>query len=91
MLTVKIQQSLNNTIPPVYATCIGKNVLAENEDVVIGSHFARLNGLVPGMETVFQIHSKNVPILSSVIAEPCMEEDWELLVTYNIGFYKYKS
>ena len=52
----------------------------DNEDVVIGAHFARLNGLVTGVETAFQVHSKNVPILSSVIAQPCLEEDWELLV-----------
>ena len=80
MFTIKIQQSFNNTTPPVYATCIGENGLVDNEDVVIGAHFARLNGLVAGVETAFQVHSKNVPILSSVIAQPCLEEDWELLV-----------
>jgi hypothetical protein len=47
---------------------------------VIGTQFARLNGLDPGVETAFEIFPKIIPILSSVIAEPCKEEDWELLV-----------
>ncbi|KAK4022478.1 hypothetical protein OUZ56_007940 [Daphnia magna] len=78
IITIKIQQS-NISAPPVYATCVGENGLAENEDVVIGAQFARLNGLVPDLETAFEIFSKNVPIASSVLAEPCVEEDWELL------------
>jgi hypothetical protein len=80
MVTIKIQQSANISAPPVYATCIGENGLTGEENVVIGTQFARLNGLVTDVETAFEIFTKNVPILSSVIAEPCMEEDWELLV-----------
>lgn len=64
----------------MYVTCIGENGITENDDVVIGAQFARLNGLIPDVETAFEVFSKNVPILSSVIAEPCVEEDWELLV-----------
>jgi hypothetical protein len=83
MVTIKIQQS-NISAPPVYATCIGENGLPGDENVVIGTQFARLNGLVTDVETAFEIFPKNVPILSSVIAEPCLEEDWELLVIYTV-------
>jgi hypothetical protein len=79
MVTIKIQQS-NISTAPVYATCIGENGPTGDGHVVIGTQFARLNGLFPDEETAFEVFSKNVSVLSSVIAEPCMEEDWELLV-----------
>lgn len=81
MPTIKIQQSLNGTVPAVYATCVGESGFAESENVVIGAHFARLNDLASDVETAFQV-MKNIPTLSSVIAEPCFEEDWELLVNF---------
>lgn len=86
MVTIKIQQS-NISTPPVYATCIGDNGLTGDEHVVIGTQFARLNGLDPDVETVFEIFPKNIPILSSVIAEPCKEEDWELLVIFIVEIF----
>ena len=90
MVTIKIQQS-NISTPPVYATCIGDNGLTGDEYVVIGTQFARLNGLDPDVETAFEIFPKNIPILSSVIAEPCKEEDWELLVIFIVEILFWES
>lgn len=80
MSVVKIHQSSDQKVNPVYATCSGHSGLANNDEVVIGTLFAKANNLKTGVETVFQVLPHHVPTLTSVMAEPCSDEDWELLV-----------
>ena len=50
-------------------------------EVFIGLQFARANNLDLNKEAVFQVVSNNnMSILSSAIAEPSSQDDWELLV-----------
>jgi len=51
------------------------------DEVLIGSQFARANKIDLEKEAVFQVVSlNNTAILSSAIAEPTSQDDWELLV-----------
>lgn len=66
---------------PIFATCIGDSGPLGKDEVFIGSQFARANNIDLEKEAVFQLVSlNNIAVLSSAIAEPTSQDDWELLV-----------
>ena len=76
-----MQQTGCPNAPAVYTTAIGDTGPSGGDTVVLGVHFARVNGLKMGKEGAFQVVREGVAVLSSAVAEPTTEEDWEILVS----------
>lgn len=88
---IKIQQTVGSVTIHAYATCIGDNGPLDDDIVMIGAQFARINNLSTEEITMFEISKEAVGSIISAVAEPSSEEDWEMLVRSRLNYNKYTS
>ena len=75
----------------IYATCIGDNGPLDDDIVIIGAQFARINNLNTEETAVFQVCKELAGSVVSAVAEPGSEEDWEMLVKPKPSFNNLKN